>query len=175
MHQTTPAIKTNRLLLRPIRETDLENIYAGLSHPEVIKHYGISFDSLEATKEQMTWFSRPEQQWWAVCSLENGTFYGAAGLNDISWEHKKAEIGMWLLPAWWGRGIMGEILPLICDYGFEELGLHRIEGFVESGNKNCKNAMAKLDFRHEGTMKDCEVKNRKFISVDIYARLKESG
>jgi len=32
--------------------------------------------------------------------------------------------------------------------------------------------MAKLDFLYEGTMKDCEIKNGKFISLDIYAKLK---
>lgn len=63
-------------------------------------------------------------------------------------------------------------MPLICNYGFDELGLHRIEGFVESNNTNCKKAMEKLDFQYEGTMKDCEIKNGEFISLDIYAKIK---
>jgi len=67
---------------------------------------------------------------------------------------------------------MTEAMRLIYNYGFDELGLHRIEGFVETENKNCKNAMAKLDFQHEGTMKDCEIKNGQFISLDIYVKLK---
>jgi len=166
------TIKTNRLLLREITDFDLENIYNGLSNPEVIKYYGISFNSLEATKEQMTWFADSKQFWWAICSIDNETFYGAGGLNDLSKEHKKAEIGLWLLPDFWGNGIMREVMPLICNYGFEKLGIHRIEGFVESENKNCKKAMEKFDFQHEGLMKDCEIKNGKFISVDIYSKLK---
>ena len=165
-------LKTDRLQLRKITESDLENIYNGLSNPKVIKHYGISFNSLEATKEQMTWFANSKQFWWAICSINNKAFYGAGGLNDISKEHKKAEIGLWLLPEFWGKGIMTEAMPLICNYGFERLGIHRIEGFVESDNQNCKKAMAKLDFQHEGTMRNCEIKNGKFISVDIYAKLK---
>ena len=32
--------------------------------------------------------------------------------------------------------------------------------------------MKKLDFKHEGTMKDFEIKNGRFISLDMYARLK---
>lgn len=164
-------IKTERLLLRGIVASDIQDIYHGLSHPLVIKHYGVNYDSLEATKEQMTWFANPEQCWWAICSLDNQVFYGAGGLNDLSTEHRKAEIGLWLLPEYWGKGIMSEVMPLICQYGFDELGLHRIEGFVESNNQNCKRAMAKLDFELEGTMKDCEVKDGEFISVDIYAKL----
>lgn len=172
MKNEFPTIKTERIQLRKITESDLENIYNGLSNPDVIKHYGISYSSLVATKEQMTWFADSKQYWWAICSIDNKTFYGAGGLNDLSIEHKKAEIGLWLLPEFWGKGIMPEVMPLICSYGFEKLGIHRIEGFVETENQNCKKAMEKLDFQHEGTMKDCEIKNGKFISVDIYAKLK---
>lgn len=66
---------------------------------------------------------------------------------------------------------MGEALPMICDHAFQKLGLHRIEAFVESENTNCKTAISKLGFHHEGTMKDSEIKNGKFIKVDIYARI----
>lgn len=171
MKKEIPPIQTPRLLLRPIVESDIQNIYRGLSHPKVIKYYGVSFDSLEATQEQMQWYANEKQCWWVIYSIDNQEFYGAAGLNDLSPEHKKAEIGIWLLPEYWGKGIMTEVMPLICDYGFDKLGLHRIEGFVEYNNISCKKAMAKVGFAHEGTMKDCELKNGEYISVDIYARL----
>ena len=171
-----PIIKTDKLLLRQFIESDLEYVYKGLSAPEIIKYYGVSYKSLEDTKAQMQFFSDLEKDgtgiWWAVCSLDNKIFYGAGGLNSLSKEHKKAEIGFWLLTDFWGQGIMTEAMPIICNYGFDNLGIHRIEGLVESDNLNCKNAMKKLDFKHEGTMKDCEIKNGKFISLDIYAKLK---
>jgi len=170
------SLQSNRLLLRPFIESDVQSVFEGLSHPDIIKHYGVSFDSLEGTQRQMNWFADLEKEgtgmWFAVCSLDNTTFYGAGGLNDLSKEHKKAEIGFWLLADFWGKGIMVEAMPLICNYGFNQLGLHRIEGFVESDNINCKNAMAKLDFQHEGTMKDCEMKDGAFISLDIYSKIK---
>ncbi|RZN82115.1 MAG: N-acetyltransferase [Winogradskyella sp.] len=170
MENNFPLIKTNRLLLREIIDADLENIFNGLSNPNVIKHYGISFDTIDATKEQMSWFADDKQLWWAICALDNKTFYGAVGLNDINPKENKAEIGLWLLPEFWGKGIMKEVLPLITNYGFKQLKLHRIEGFVETENSNCKKAMSKLDFEYEKTIKDCEIKNGKSISVDIYAK-----
>ncbi len=172
MAHTQSEIRTNRLLLRPIRPSDLEDIYRGLSDPQVIEHYGVSFDTLQATKQQMAWYEQPEQCWWAICERDSETFYGAVGFNDISSEHQKAEIGLWLLPAYWGKGIMTEVFPAVCPYAFSELGLHRIEGYVNHGNINCKRAMGKLDFQLEGTMRDCERKDGKYISVDIYALLK---
>ena len=170
MKSEFPIIKTHRILLREITDLDLENIFKGLSNPSIIEHYGISFNNVEETKEQMIWFADDRQMWWAICSIDNQTFYGAGGLNDINDVENKAEIGLWLLPDFWGRGIMKEVLPLICDYGFKNLKLNRIEGFVETENLNCKNAMSKLDFKHEGTIKDCEIKNGKAISVDIYVK-----
>lgn len=178
MKKEFPIIKTERLLLRQFADNDLENVFEGLSHPEVIKYYGVSFQTLEATKEQMLFFADLEKNdtgiWFAICSADNKTFYGAGGLNNLSKEHKKAEIGFWLVPHFWGNGIIKEAIPLICNYGFNDLELYRIEGFVESENKNCKSIMAKLDFQYEGTMKDCEIKNDKFISLDIYAKIKDN-
>jgi ribosomal-protein-alanine N-acetyltransferase len=170
-----PTLTTERFVLRQFNRMDLENVFKGLSHPEVIKYYGISFDTLEATKEQLTWFRDLEQNktglWWAICNKDDLTFFGAGGLNDLEKENRKAEVGFWLMPENWGKGIMKEVIPVICNYGFQTLGLHRIEGFVESDNINCKNGLKKLDFDFEGSMRDCEVKNGKFISLDIYAAI----
>ena len=163
----SPIIKTKRLLLRKFIASDLENVYKGLSDPEIIKYYGVSYKTLEDTEAQMQFFVDLEKEgtgiWWAVCSLDNKTFYGAGGLNSLNKVHKKAEIGFWLLTEFWGQGIMTEVMPIICNYGFDNLELHRIEGLVETDNLNCKNVMKKLDFKLEGTMKDCEVKNGKFM------------
>ena len=176
MHSSKfPQITTERLLLRQFEENDLESVYKGLSDPDIIKYYGVSYQTLEETKEQMKFFADLEKEgtgiWWAICSLDNATFYGAGGLNGVSKIHKKAEIGFWLLKEYWGKGIMGEIMPIICKYGFEEMGLHRIEGLVESDNMNCKNAMKKLDFTYEGTLRDYEIKNGRYICLDVYAKL----
>ena len=70
--------------------------------------------------------------------------------------------------------IMKEAMPVICNYGFDKLRLYRIEGFVESDNYNCKKAMDKINFQHERTMKECEIKNGKYISLDIYTRLRNT-
>lgn len=46
-----PALTTERLILRQFREDDIEEVYRGLSHQEVIKYYGVQYDSLSATQE----------------------------------------------------------------------------------------------------------------------------
>lgn len=175
MKSKFPILESKRVILRQFVDSDLENVFIGLSHPDIIKYYGISFDSIEATKEQMIWFTDLEKNengiWWAVCSKDDGRFLGAGGLNDLSKENKKAEIGFWLLPENLGKGLMTETMPLIFNHAFSSIGLHRIEGFVETKNYNCKKALAKLEFKLEGTMKDCKIKNGEFISLDIYSKI----
>lgn len=169
-----PTIKTDRLLLRRFTDSDIDHVFKGLSHPEVTRYYGVSYNSLEATKLQLKFFSDLLKNgtgiWWAICSLDSKVFFGAAGLNSLNKEHKKAEIGFWLMPEFWGKGIINEAIPFILEYGFDKLNLHRIEAIIETENVNSKKIMAKLGFEHEGTMKECELKNGKFISLDIYAK-----
>lgn len=169
------AITTNRLLLRPFEEPDIEYVFKGLSHPDVIKYYGVSYSSVEATKAQMQFFANLEKNktgaWWAICNLDNSIFYGASGLNSLQKEHKKAEIGFWLLPEYWGQGIITEAVPFVCNHGFTILDLHRIEAIIETENSHSKNLMPKLGFTYEGTMRECEIKNCRYISLDIFARL----
>ena len=179
MEDNFPIIETDRLVLRQLSKNDLENVFKGLSNPKVIQYYGISFKTLEATKEQMDWFKNLETEgtgiWWAIESKKTGEFYGGGGFNNMDKMNRKAEIGFWLLPEYWGMRIMKEAMEVICTYGFEKLELHRIEGFVESENKNCKSGLKKLDFDYEGTLKDDEIKNGRYISVDIYSKINYSN
>ncbi|WP_034919827.1 GNAT family N-acetyltransferase [Gillisia sp. CAL575] len=166
----------SRIELRSITASDKEDIFLGLSNPEVIKYYGVCFETLEATEEQMIWFQDLEKngtgKWWSIFNSKTGQFLGAAGFNDLNKKFKKAEIGFWLLPEFWSRGYMQESMPLICDYGFNELGLNRIEGIVESENLNCKRAIEKLGFTLESTSRDNELKKGKLLSLDTYIKLK---
>ena len=163
--------------MRQFNENDLGNVFLGLSDPEVIKYYGVHFTSLEETKKQLEWFAELEKEgtgiWWAICSPDQSIFYGAAGLYYLNKTHRKAEIGCWILPPYWGRGLMREVIAKVIDHGFNQMDLHRIEGLVETENINCKRAMARMDFVHEGTMRECEIKNGKWISLDIYAKIKQ--
>jgi [ribosomal protein S5]-alanine N-acetyltransferase len=175
MNSQFPIYKTKRFVLRQFDENDLDNVFQGLSDPAVIKYYGVHFDSREETKKQIAWFAELEKEgtgiWWAICSEDHSIFYGAAGLYYLNKVHRKAELGCWIIPEFWGKGIMQEVVPVVIDHGYRMMDIHRIEGFVESENLNCKKAMVKMDFVHEGTMRECEIKNGKWISLDIYARL----
>ncbi|MCH5721323.1 GNAT family N-acetyltransferase [Niabella hibiscisoli] len=175
MKISASQLLAGNILLRPIIASDLEHVYRGLSHPDVIRYYGVSYQTLEETMVQMDWYKQLEEEgsgvWWAISSPDGSVFYGACGFNNLSEIHQKAEIGFWLLPDYWGRGIIPSSARLICDHAFSEMGIHRIEAVVETANNSCMQVMQKLNFLLEGTMQDAEVKNGRFISLHLYALL----
>lgn len=170
-----PKIVTERLVLNKIEVDDHENIFTGLSHPEVIRYYGVQYSSYESTREQMNWYSNLEKSnsgmWWAIRLKESGDFCGAIGINDYHKEHNKAEIGFWLLPEFWRKGFINESGTTVINYLFKELKLNRLEAYVEAENVNSSNALKNLGFEQEGRMKESELKNGEYISVDIFALL----
>jgi [ribosomal protein S5]-alanine N-acetyltransferase len=174
-----PTLHTPRLRLRRFGEADLALVHRGLSDPVVIRHYGVRYGSQEETRAQMEWFAAIEREctgiWWAICSRDGREFYGAAGLNNHVRRHRKAEIGFWLLPEYWGRGIAAEALHPILETAFGPLQLHRVEAFVETANTRSARLLHRLGFRHEGTLAECEIVDQAYISLDIYAKLSTSS
>ncbi len=172
---TFPTIQTERCLLRKIVASDQQKIYEGLSNPEVIKYYGVSYQSYEATSAQMDFYndlvSNETGIWWAICLKQTTEFIGACGYNNCLKEHRRAEIGFWLLPQFQQKGFMSEGVQAIVDYGFNKMNFHRIEAIVEGGNENSSKLLKKLGFDLEGTHRECEIKNGRFINLDYYALL----
>ncbi len=169
-----PVLTTERLYLRQITAADIYEVFRGLSHPEVIRHYGISFNTLEATQEQMDWYANMIKEdtgrCWAICSADNQVFYGVVTLVFWKKKHRKAETGYWIFPEYWGKGIVSEALKKVLDYGFREMNLHRITAESDDDNAGSIGVLKKLGFAYEGTMKECEIKDGQFINLDIYAK-----
>jgi [ribosomal protein S5]-alanine N-acetyltransferase len=170
-----PTLRTGRLLLREIVSTDIEKVFEGLSHPDVIKQYGVSYKTLDATKEQMDWYAHmikeDEGRCWAICSLDNTEFYGVITLPFWKKEHRKAELGYWLLPQYWRQGFVTEAAETVIKYAFSEMGIHRLMAEVEDDNAASIASLKKLGFQYEGTQRECEIKEGRFLNLEMYALL----
>jgi ribosomal-protein-alanine N-acetyltransferase len=162
--------------LRKIIPADQPVIFQGLSDPSVIKYYDVSYASLEATADQMKFYDDLLKDgagiWWAICFKEQtADMIGACGFNYLNRQHKKMEIGYWLLPPYFGKGIMTEAVTAIINYAFATMDIHRIEAVVETGNDNSTKLLKKLNFTYEGALIDSEIKNGAFISLQYWALL----
>ena len=74
-----------------------------------------------------------------------------------------------MLPAYWRQGYVSEALQLIIPYAFKELAVQRIEAFVEIGNKASDAVLERQGFSYESTMRNCEYKNDRFISLKVFS------
>ena len=170
-----PTLHTQRLLLREIAASDIYKVFEGLSNPDVIKHYGVSYKTLDATQEQMDWYANmiknDSGRCWAICSKDNSIFYGVITLPFWEKQHRKAELGYWLLPSFWKQGFVTEAAKKVIEYAFTHMNIHRIKAETEDDNMGSIATLKKLGFVYEGTQRECEIKDGQFLNLEIYALL----
>ena len=168
-----PELHTDRFLLKQIVSTDQAFIFKGLSHPAVTPFYGVQFKTFEETKKQMDFYDDLWREkkgiWWKITDRVTGEPVGACGINHYQAVHQKAEIGYWLLPEFWRKRIMSEVLPVMINHVFGHWKLHRLEAIIEEGNEMGWRLAEKLGFRYEGKLREAELKNGKRISLLIYS------
>lgn len=168
------TLYTDRFLLRQFRVDDLAFVFDGLSHPDVIRYYGVNYSTLNETNNQLIWFHELQENetgiWWAICDKVTLSLCGAIGFNDLNKPDQKAEIGFWLLPEFWGMGIISEVAYTVFDYARNELNIAKVIALVETENNNSRKLLKKLDFIYQETLWNCEIKNESPISLEIYEK-----
>lgn len=168
-------LTTERFELKQILPEDQQFIFEGLSHPQVILFYGISYSTFEATRAQMVYYDQlvytGKGAWWKIVDKQTGERAGVIGFYCYMPQHNKAEIGYWLLPQFWKRGIISEALAAVVHFLINRKGVHRIEALVEEGNSASNAVLEKAGFVFEGTHRDCEIKDGRYISLRMYSLL----
>jgi ribosomal-protein-serine acetyltransferase len=96
---------------------------------------------------------------------------GIIGLNRLDRFHKQTEIGYWLAEECQGRGIMTACCRTLVDFVFREYGLHRVEIRAAVGNTKSRAIPERLGFTHEGTLREAEWVNDRFVDGAVYAVL----
>ena len=151
----TPILETERLLLRPMKASDAEEVYRNwTSDPEVATFMRWStHPNVEATRE---WLASEEQEEesdllydWGIVFKETGELIGSGGL---SWSEEKQvyELGYNLMRKYWGRGLMTEAAKKMVEYGVQELNAKKIFGCHAVDNPASGRVMEKLGFRYYG-------------------------
>lgn len=168
-----PKFYFGNYVLRNIQKKDICNVFAALSHPDVIAHYGVSYKSLDATTEQMLWYEQLIAEhkgiWWGIAKREGDELIGACGFNDWLPVHRRIELGYWLLPEYWRQGIMRAALPAILRYAFLQMSVHRVHADVEPENLASSNLLRTLGFVHEGTLRDVEYLDERYVSLHQFS------
>jgi len=102
--------------------------------------------------------------------LINGEVAGGVGcepMGDI--RTGTAEVGWWLAPRWWGRGITAVAVRRYIDYCFDDLDLHRVEACVFLSNPASARVAEKAGLVLEGIGRDAYLKNGQLIDRLSYS------
>ena len=154
-----PTLKGERLTLRAMHPIDAEDMYSYAWREEVCRFLLWSpHPSQTYTKDYLRYvqerYAVGDFYDWAIIDLESRRMIGTCGFARIDAENDSAELGYVLNPDFWGKGYAAESADLVIKFGFEELGLNRIEARFMQGNDASLRVMEKLGMSFEGYHKD---------------------
>lgn len=141
---TNTTLETERLILRPWRETDLNDFYEYASVSGVGEMAGWPHHkSIEESKKVLDSFLS-ERNVFAVVFKENAKVIGSLGFHS-SWANndetyralRQKEIGYVLSRDYWGLGLMPEAVTKAIEYAFGTLKLEAVAiGHFQANNQS---------------------------------------
>ena len=133
------GIKTERLLLRPIREEDARGFFALRQDAAVTAMMGFApYTRMEEAERyvltRMQMMADGNCLFWAVTLKETGAFIGSVCLWNFRLDENSSEIGYELLPAFHGKGYASETIRAVARYAFSSLDFACVDAFVDPAN-----------------------------------------
>lgn len=148
-------IETDRLVLRPWRMTDVDDMYEYAKDPAIGPNAGWEpHASPEVTTQILQKFIEQDDTW-AIELQESGKVIGSIGLH----EDRRREgiharmLGYVLSQDYWGRGLMTEAAGAAIRYAFEELGVDILSVIHYTFNDRSRRVIEKCGFQYEGTIR----------------------
>jgi RimJ/RimL family protein N-acetyltransferase len=151
-------LSDGRLLLRlPVR-ADVDDITLACQDPELQRWIPVPVPYAREHGQQWvddtagSWADDHELRWVIVQREADGEMSGPLGAIGLhARDATMREVGFWMAPWARGQGVMTDAVRLACRWGFEELGLGRIEWWANVGNYASRRVAEKVGFTMEGT------------------------
>lgn len=148
---------TQRLIIRDVNWTDLDDIFILESSPEIDEYNTLGIpDNKDVTREHLRSYLQDQKAenrkkyCWSVRLLVTDEFIGLVGMNLSADRFKMGEIWYNIMPMHWGKGYATEVAKRVIRFGFEMLHLHRIEAGVATENKRSIKVLEKAGMSIEG-------------------------
>lgn len=146
----TPELRTDRLVLRPVAEGDLDTLLAIRNAPAVVSTTGTGAAlprermAGQLSRRCASWRERGLGSWLVLLGGEPVGFVEVAPIGEGSGVDPEAiEVGVVVHPDHWGRGFAVEAgLAAVRDL-FERVGLDRVYAGVDPANTRSLRALAK--------------------------------
>ena len=154
------TIETERLILRPFKDVDLDDFYAYASVEGVGEMAGWHYH--ESKEKSATILKRfiDEDKTFAICLKNSGRVVGSLGVEFYTAEdkltefdgYKGREIGYVLAKDQWGKGLMPEAVQAVINYMFDEIDLDFLLCGYYYKNKQSKRVQEKCGFKPYRTL-----------------------
>ena len=146
-------LETERLILRPLDETDIDAIYAMRSDADVMRF----IREPQNRQESANWVELVSSRWrkekigfCAITEKLSGAFAGWCGLWQLK-ETGEIEVGYAVAREFWGKGYATEAAFEFLEYGFKQLQLEKIVAVARAENTASRRVMEKLGMRYDYT------------------------
>jgi len=149
------TLETERLLLRPFRQSDLQDLYEYASVEGVGEMAGWQHHkTIEETQEILNMFIG-EDKTFAIVFKENSKVIGSLGVEKYGREealtefasYQGRELGFVLDKDYWGKSIMVEAVGAVIDYLFNDLDLDFLTCGHYDFNMQSKRVQEKCGFK----------------------------
>lgn len=146
-------LETERLILRPLVEKDIDIIYAMRSDAELMRFIRQPQNRVESAD----WINLVSSRWaseqigfCAMIEKSSNEFIGWCGLWRLK-ETGELEIGYAVAKEFWGKGYATEAAVKFFDYAFERLQPEKIVAVADPDNAASRRVMEKLGMRYDYT------------------------
>jgi RimJ/RimL family protein N-acetyltransferase len=161
-------LQSERLLLRPLSESDLDISTEVLTDARVMRYVSAVYTKEQVAEEMPLAVIRGGGGCigvWCVLDRSTGEKLGTAVLlpipieeSDTNWDlvggpglpEREIEIGYMLKPMAWGKGYATEITRRLVKFAFEETPLDEIVAVTDPDNELSKSVLLKSGLRYEG-------------------------
>ncbi|MDX1419566.1 MAG: GNAT family N-acetyltransferase [Rubricoccaceae bacterium] len=154
-----PTLETERLRLRHPRLDDAEAVLTVFGDPEAMRYWSHPpLGDLAAARRYIRGihdgFAARRLFQWAITEAGEDRLIGTVTLYAWDPENRRVEVGFMLDRAHWGKGYAGEAVRAALAFGFDRMGLHRVEADVHPDNAGSLRLLERLGFRREGYLPD---------------------
>jgi RimJ/RimL family protein N-acetyltransferase len=148
-------LRTERLLLRPFSEGDVDDVYAFANDPEWSRYLMNVPEEYTRSHAQELIDRNLSREWDTNPNLAivlDRRVVGTTGLV-VNTEHHRAEIGYSLARAHWGKGFASEAVRALIDWAFPTYGLAKVFARADARNERSWRLMEKLGMKREGILR----------------------
>lgn len=101
----------------------------------------------------------------------NDQWVGMVVIKDIDWYTQKAELGYWISPEYYQKGIGTTALKLTIEYCFNNIEINRLQIKTAPHNNASLALIQKFPFQKEGIEREAEKINERFLDLIVFSCL----